>query len=211
MRAHWLGSALAICVTAQHASAATIGYVMEFNDGLGDWGGGSSSYTNVPSDGVGGAGDGFLMVANTRVQQLGVRTSSTEFFCGNLLDEGVSGYSFWLKDVGGDDALEIHVGVGNSFSNFWQSTQAFIPGTDWTQFSIDLDPANFVQIIGSGSFNNAIRNCDRLLFRHDVAPFDQIPDSIQADFGIDRVKVLPEPNSLLLLTGALLWAARGRR
>lgn len=210
MRALHLSAALAISASATVASAATVGFVMDFNSGMGDFGGGSSSYTLVPSGGVGGAGDGFLTVTNTSLRQLGVRTAAPEF-TGNLTNDGVTGFSFWLKDVGAANAAEIHVGVGNNFTNFWQSKQGFVPGPNWTEFTVDLDPANWVQIIGGGTFANALHNSDRLLFRHDLAPFDQIPDSAIGDFGIDRIEVLPEPSALLLLAGAGLLALRPRR
>ncbi len=92
--------------------AATIGFTEEFDDDLGGFGGGSQAYIRATTGGVGGTDDGFLVFANTDFAfQLGTRTAAATF-TGDLSQDGVTGFSFWLNDVGSDDALEIHVGVG---------------------------------------------------------------------------------------------------
>jgi len=54
--------------------------------------------------------------------------------------------------------------------------------------TIDLTvAAGFTRIVGSGTFDQALHNVDRILFRHDHAPFVQMPDPIQGDFGIDNL------------------------
>ncbi|MEP0847522.1 MAG: PEP-CTERM sorting domain-containing protein [Phycisphaerae bacterium] len=204
--------ALAGGTLASAGNAAQVGYVQDFNSGLGGFGGNSSSYVVVPSGGVGGAGDGFLEVTNTFPSNLGTRTTAAEF-TGNLTADGVTGFSVWLKDTDNFDDLEIHVGVGASFLNFWLYTVPFYPTSEWTEHFVDLsDTANWVQTIGSGTFADALANSDRLLIRHDLAPFMQDPDNKAGDFAIDRVTVLPEPSSLALLAVVgLLAGARHRR
>ena len=56
--------------------------------------------------------------------------------------------------------------------------------------------------MGNGSFEDALGRSDRLLFRHDLAPLDMFPDTIAADVGVDRITVVPDPSSLLLLAVA---------
>lgn len=197
--------------TASLAIAATPGYVQDFATNNGGFSSGIP--TNwISSGGVGGASDGWLEVTTVGfgAGNLGVRTSGTEF-TGNLTADGVTGFSFWLKDVGQDDPLEIHVGVGGAFLNFWQYTPAIVPTDQWQEFSVDFNPANWTRIIGSGTFADALTASDRLLFRHDLAPYSQQPDSIEADFGLDRVRVLPEPTTMILLLGGAALLRRSRR
>ena len=193
--------------------AATIGFTEEFDDDLGGFGGGSQAYIRATTGGVGGTDDGFLVFANTDFAfQLGTRTAAATF-TGDLSQDGVTGFSFWLNDVGSDDALEIHVGVGTAFTNFWLTLDGFSPPENqWAEFSVDLvDPSGWVQIIGSGSFEDALHQSNRLLFRHDLSPLGQFPDAITADVGIDRITVVPEPSSLLLLTVATVGIGLFRR
>lgn len=211
MKRSLLVSALSAGTFASAVHAAQVGYVQDFNSGNGGFGGNSSSYVVVPTGGVGGDGDGFLEVTNTFPSNLGARTTAAEF-TGNLTADGVTGFSVWLKDTDNYDNLEIHVCVGASFLNFWLYTVPFYPTSEWTEHFVDLtDTANWVQTIGSGTFADALANSDRLLIRHDLAPFVQDPDNKAGDFAIDRVTVLPEPSSLALLAAAALLAGGSAR
>ena len=180
------------CVLAAPAGAVTPGFVEDFTGGVAGFGGGST-VTLVSSGGVGGAGDPYITISNAGVSNLGAFSQSANFI-GNLTASGVTGYSFWLRDTGADDPLEIHVGVGTP-TNFWLSFFGFQPPTgSWQQFSVDVSsPSQWVQIIGTGTFSAALTGSDRLLFRHDVAPLIQNPNAIAADFGLDRIQVLPAP------------------
>jgi hypothetical protein len=198
--------------TAGGALAGTPGFVEDFNSGIGGWGGGSEVY-ELLLGGVDGAGDNYLRVGNDNfAAQLGTRNAGPDY-SGDLLLDGITGFSFYLKDVGTDDSLEIHVGVGRSFDNFWISTAGFTPSeTEWQQFSVDItDSSGWTQIIGSGTFADALIGVDRLLFRHDDAPLEQFPPTIQADFGIDHITVLPEPMTGLALLIGGAFALRRRR
>lgn len=190
------------------ASAAIVGYTDDFNGDIGEWGGGSS-YELVTTGGVGGVGDGYLRVYNEAEQQLSVRHSGAEF-TGSLAADGVTGFSFWLSDLGTDDNLEIHIGIGSAFLNRWQYNVGFTPPTDgWAMFTVDFsDPSNWTRIFGTGTFEEALAFSDRLQFRHDNAPFEQFPDFAAGDFGLDRVTVLPEPASLTLLAAFALVLRR---
>ena len=207
---------------ASASGAATPGFVEDFATDNGGFQGGST-LVRVTSGGVGGADDAYLEVSNATENFLGTFSQAAELN-GNLPADGVTGYSFWLRDTGGDDELEIHVGVGIPFSNFWQSLQGFTPPDGaWQQFSVDLSsPAGWVQIIGSGTFADAIAGSTNLLFRHDVEPYAQFPDPAAADVGLDRIQVLPAPPEVpatsgsaravlaLLLVGIALLDARRR-
>ena len=214
----------AVLAFAAVARAATPGFVEDFTTNTGGFAGGST-VTRVTSGGVGGAGDPFLEVKTSMPSQFLGTFSQAPDLNGNLPADGVTGYSFWLRDTGADQNLEIHVGVGIPFANFWQSLQGFAPPTgSWQQFTVDLtQPNQWVQIIGSGTFADALAGSTNLLFRHDLAPYIQQPDPIAADFGLDRIQVLPVPAELpavsrsgraalaLLLVAIAAVAARGFR
>src|SRR5262245_54188103 len=100
----WVASA----VLASAAQAATPGFVEDFNGGTGGFTGGSS-VTQVASGGVGGASDGYLQVSNALSSNLGAFSQAVGLV-GNLPADGVTGYSFWLRDVGANNNHVIHVG-----------------------------------------------------------------------------------------------------
>ena len=179
-----------IFVAAQ-VLAAVPGALQDFATGLGGYQG-NSTETRPLSGGVGGASDPYLQIANAVSSNLGSFTNGANFI-GNLTADGVKGFSFYLQDVGANDNHEIHVGVGSAMINFWQSVQGFNPPDGfWQKFSVDItDESQWVQIIGTGTFADALAASDRLLFRHDLPPFVQTPDAASGEFGVDRVRVLP--------------------
>jgi len=178
---------------AAQAGAATPGFVEDFTAGTGGFTPGSA-VTQVTSGGVGGASDPYLSIANSLVGFLGSASTAVPL-TGNLTADGVTGYSFWLRDTGANDSLQIHVGVGTTLVNFWLSVPGFTPPDgSWQMFTVDVTNASqWVQIIGTGTFQDALASSDRLLFRHDVPPLGQFPDAVAADFGLDRISVLPTP------------------
>ena len=103
--------------------------------------------------------------------------------------------------------LEIHFSLGRAPlfpdpGNFWQYNVGFIPPPNqWKEFVVDLSsPVDWTQIIGSGSFANALTTVNRVHVRHDQAPFLQAPDPIAGDFGMDH----------LLLTNGVVGVEPGR-
>jgi hypothetical protein len=187
---------LAIAAFATSARAATPGFEEDFNAGSAGFGGGST-VTFVASGGVGGASDGYIQISNALSSQLGTFSTAAELV-GNLPADGVTGYSFWLRDTGANDNHQIHVGVGVAFTNFWLSIPGFVPPDgQWQQFSVDLtNPAQWVRIIGTGTFQDALKGTTHLLFRHDLPPLVQQPDPASGEFGLDRIQVLPVPAAL---------------
>lgn len=189
------------------AFAATPGYEFDFNDGttMGFFGGGDVNW--VASGGVGGAGDGYVSAFRNPAGHLGMANSDF-VVTGDLIADGVTGFSFWLKDLGSQAPVNIHVAVGVPLSNFWQCNATFIPSTtEWTQFTIRFDDAagwTRIQSFGAGTFEEALSASGRLLFRHDLAPYSSTPNSLRGSFGLDRLVVLPEP-----ATGLLVLAAAG--
>lgn len=211
---------LTLFVSLPRVRAAQPGFVEDFNGGnLGEF----VSFAPlelVPTGGVGGAGDAYLRTSREFPDRLGAHSELAEFV-GNLIADGVGGYSFWLNDLGSNDGVEVHVGVGaGAFDpegpNFWQSINGFTPPTDgWQEFSVDFsDASQWVQIIGTGTFADALKRTEKVLFRHDFAPFEQEPNIAAGDYGIDRITVLaaagdgpsavPEGSPAAVVTTAML-------
>lgn len=184
-------STLGLFTTAFAAYAVTPGFVAGFESNFHGFGGGSS-YANPATGGVGGGG--YLAVSNAFANQLGARTENADL-TGNYTLAGVTGIRLSLNDTGSDDALELHLVIGEAFSNVWQYDTGFDPPNgSWTEVSIPLnDGTGWTQIQGSGTFAAAKAASDRLLLRHDVAPYIQFPDPIAADFGVDDIILEPVP------------------
>lgn len=210
MSRFWLVGLVALG-SAFSAHAAIPGFVEEFDMGTGGFIGGSN-YAQIASGGITGAGDAYLEISEPSPQQLGGFSDQIEYN-GDLLGDGVTGFSLWLSDTGADDDLEIHIAIGQRLQNVWQYTVPFVPPDNgWAEFTVDLsDTANWVQIIGSGTLENALSASNRFLIRHDLAPYGQVPDAIAGEFGVDRITVLPEPASLALVAFGLTALIRRRR
>jgi FlgD Ig-like domain len=179
----------AVLVLVHGAAAAVLGFREEWplagnTDG---WGGGSV-YANPGTGGVLGNGDGFLVISTAApTAKLGGFGSNLEL-AGDYPAAGISEIRLWLNDVGNSDPLEMHVSIGNG-TNLWQYNVGFHPPhNQWAEFVVDLtNSANFTHTVGLGTFAAAMGTVDRILIRHDLAPFAQTPDPIQADVGVDHL------------------------
>ncbi len=194
----------------------------DFSSGTSGFFGGSESYSNPLTGGVGGVDDGFLRVANSIPFNLGTADFG-HLFSGPDVDyeaSGITGMSFWLNDVDQADDFEIHVSIGTGLfdgvANMWSTTLGFVPThNEWRQFSVDFtDAGQWTQIHGTGeeSFEEALRNVTKLMFRHDRAPIVSNPDGTSGELGIDRIRLTPEPaTATCLLLGVALVLKRRTR
>jgi flagellar hook capping protein FlgD len=186
---------LVLILTAPLAhGAATLGFLEKWSGtSLAGWTGGAA-YSNPGTGGVGGAGDGYLLMSTPGPfgSSLGAMSTAAQY-TGNWQAAGITQVRFWLNDVGADDPLEIHFALGNSpggTGNFWQYNTGFIPPLHaWAPFTVDLtSSAAFTHIIDSppgGTFAQALQNVNRVLIRHDHAPYVQSPDALDGDVGVD--------------------------
>ena len=197
---------LTLALAVPVAAAPVVGFVAEWaGSSVGSWGTGGSIYTNPGTGGVGGAADGYLNVATTTTTHLGAVSFGPEY-TGDWLAAGITRVAFWLRDTGAPQALEIHFAVGNG-SNFWQSNAGFVPTAVWTQCFVSVEsPAGWTQIIGPGTFADALRNVDRVLVRHDRAPYFQTPDAVRGDFGLDHLELLSSATAAAIPTWGRLKA-----
>lgn len=215
-RAVAIGAGCVLAVPSAAVAGNSAIFVEDFNNGFGGFGGGMGNvYQNPTTGGVGGDGDGFLTVSRDTDGFFATRSFAAPWNRDYIAD-GVTSGSLWLNNLGTDDGLEIHVGFGYSFA-FFQYNEPFVPTDDWTEFTFDFtDPSKWTSIsLFGGSFEDALRNADRLLIRHDPMPFAQIsqgPDPISGDLGIDRIALIPAPSTAAaILAGAGIVGARRRR
>lgn len=188
---------LATLLPCAGALAATPCFIQRFAamDDTGGFDGGSNSYSNPGTGGVGGAGDGYLLVENFEAAFLGARQINADYI-GDHPGAGIVRVTFWLNDVGEKDDLEIHLGLGAAFANFWQSDQPCVPAhNEWRKFSVEIAPddAGWTLLIGDGTLADALAGADRFLLRHDVAPYTSAPEPVAADLGIDNVRLIAGP------------------
>lgn len=156
--------------------------------GTGTWAGGAIT-SNPGTGGLGGINDGYLDVSRDFVASLGTVSFGSEYQ-GDWTTTGITQIRVWLTDPGADQALEIHLGIGN-MENFWQYNAGWLPPSGaWAEYVADLSSsANWTRIIGTTgmTFTQALQFADRLHLRHDNFPYTKAPDGVLGDFGMDHI------------------------
>lgn len=185
-----LAVALGFVAATSALAIPRLGYVQTFSGGTLGGFDSQDARTNPGTDGVDGAGDGYLHISIPGLGHLGAASSDTAFV-GDWMGANVTQLKFWLNDTDAPQAIEIHVVIGNE-NNFWESNVGFTPpANSWAQFTLDLsDSTQFTQIIPLISgYAAALQNVDILLFRHDLPPIIKNPDLIAGDFGLDDIEL----------------------
>ena len=201
------------------AFAIEPGFVLKFQN-AGDTGsffGGSSAgtlYTNPGTGGVDGVNDGFLRIENFNLGHFGGYTQLPQFQ-GDWLSAGVARLEISMKNISGSN-FHMHVCIGNSNQNMWQLNTVFSPGAEWETFVVDFEnivPSEWTRIRGSGTLLQALSDADRLLLRHDIAPYTPTPNPIIGVLGVDNIRIvaIPAPSAAALLAMGGLMGLRRRR
>ena len=188
-----LAAAFLALVCGPAVSASDLGFVAHFADlDKHQFGSTESTVVAMPSGGVGGVGEGWLSIKTTFVGNLGAQTATVEL-TGDHVASGATGVTFWMRDTGNDDNLEIHVGVGKAGGTVYLSKVGINPPSDrWARYHVDFtNPNDWTRIKGNGNFQTALSTSDRLLFRHDLLPLTSSPNNKMGDFGLDRVALTP--------------------
>ena len=222
MRSHVhnvLIAALLIGLCGSAAQAVTGGFVDTFAaPGTAGWGG-STGVTNPGTGGVGGAGDGFLRVANIFAGNFGTMNTGANY-TGDWQAAGIASVSFFLSDVDTDQSYSFRLLLsspgGSSGTTFQHNVGIDPPAGQWQQYTVSLDtPADWTRIRGDLSFEGVLQNVGTVHFRHDLAPYSEFPDPILGNLGIDSIAlVVPEPSAFgiaALLGTSLLRRGTGRR
>lgn len=196
LREHALAALAALALGAGPAAAApVVGFIEEFaGTSTGSWSGGTN-FSNPGAGGYLGAGDGFLLLDQSFASQFASSARGVDYV-GNWTAAGITRIQVWMNDVGDDDALEMHLHIGrgdqSENANFWMYTVGFLPPHNaWGLYTVDLtSDAQWMLHQGSGTFADALTDVDRVLIRHDLAPYlphPSMPDPIAADVGIDHI------------------------
>jgi hypothetical protein len=202
-----------VCASSAHATA-TLGFRENWTGTtLSTWSGGST-YSNPGTGGIGGLGDGMLVVSNTITANLGVRSQGPEY-AGNWVAAGITQVRVWLSDIGNPNPLEIHFGIGRDIftpgPNVWQYNVGLIPPSGaWGEYVVDLTSVNWTQVQGSGTFADAVSNVQTIHLRHDVPPFMGNPDPLVGDFAVDHLLLTNGQVGVDATPPSISWPRRRR-
>lgn len=176
-------------------AAPVLGFIEEFpGTSTATWSGGAP-FSNPGAGGYLGPTDGYLLLENSAPARFGVAGFGDDY-AGDWTAAGITQIRVWINDVGADDPLEMHLSIGKGdqtlTANFWQYNVGFLPPLQsWGEYVVDLTSgANWTQMQGTGTFAGALTVVDRVLIRHDLAPYlpqPNPPDAIAADAGIDHL------------------------
>jgi hypothetical protein len=192
---------MAVACVGGVSSGATKGIIDDFTAaGTAGWGS-QSNNSNPGTGGIGGTGDGYLLVVTLPDSFPGYlgSQSSNPSYAGDWVAAGITEATFYLNDVGSADPLEIHFLLtgGPLGGTTWQYNVGFQPpnGT-WQRYTVDASSgANWTQTRGAASFQDVLRDVARIHFRHDVAPYVGNPDPLAADLGVDEIALGPACNN----------------
>jgi hypothetical protein len=217
VRVAWIGLVLLVLGANGTASAVILGFVDDFSGPDTNGWYSFNSNTNPGTGGVGGAGDGYLLIASDVVFNFGTH-NDTANYAGDWEAAGITEVSFFLNDVNAPEEFFFHFLLSGAppgqQETSWQSNVGYQPpnGT-WQQYFVDLTTggADWARIRGAASFEDVLHNVDNAHFRHDLPPYNQYPDGILGDLGIDQITLLPEPTTVILFgLTSLLMRARQR-
>lgn len=211
------GFVFAILVFGLAASAGaqiTLGQVDDFQDGtLQNWTGGAS-LQNIANGGPGGALDRFLQVQSFGGVGGGSRLATFNGiqWTGNYQAAGVTSISLFMRNLGQTNLqMRLVMFDFTGGDNRWTSTvsQALAVGGAWQFMTFSLAQSALTRVQGSTSYADLMLDVDRLMFRHQAGVPDAEGDSIAATAGMDNIRAVPEPGTLLVLgLGALLLRRR---
>jgi hypothetical protein len=204
-------AALALAATSR--AQIVLGQVDDFQDGtLQGWGGGAS-LSNVATGGPSGAGDRFLQVQSFGGFGGGSRlaTFNSAQWTGDYAAAGVTAVSLFMRNLGQTDlAIRLVLFDLTGTDERWTSTvaQPLVAGGGWQFMTFSVAESSLTRVQGTGTYANLMADVDRLMFRHQSGTPDAEGDSIAAIAGMDNVRAVPEPASLLALGLGVLFLRR---
>lgn len=199
------------------AFAQTLGFIDDFSGPDTNGWNSINVNSNPGTGGVGGAGDGYLNIAQfPDAFNFGSHNDGSNY-AGNWTAAGITQVSFYLNDVNSDEDFSFHFLVTGdedapTGESSWLYNAGFNPPNGgWQQYTVDLtSDANWTRIRGQGSFADVLAAVADAHFRHDLEPYTTHPDMIAGDIGIDNIALVPAPGALSLLAGCVGAFARRR-
>jgi hypothetical protein len=185
---------LMVLTATTGGAAATLGFVDTFSaPGANGWGS-QTGNSNPGTGGVGGAGDGYLLLSQSLAGNFG-SVSSNPAYQGDWTAAGITQVSFYLNDVGTANPFSFHLlltGGPNPLNlSTWQYDVGHQPPNNaWQLYTVDVSSSTgWTLVRGADSFQSVLQSMDRIHFRHDLPPYVSFPDTIAGDLGIDNVRL----------------------
>jgi hypothetical protein len=205
---------LALIVFSQlffvHPTGALVfGQIDDFEDGtLMGWSNGGT-LTNISSGGPAGANDNYLQLTADGAGSSGRLTAfNLQQWLGNYVGQGVTAIEIDLRNEG-PTSLSIRLAFkSQNLSNVpgYLSLPVLLPvGSGWQHFSISLLPANMIPIGGPAAYNTFFTSgVGDVRIINEVGATNLNGDFIVGQLGFDNIHAVPEPTTVVLVSGSLL-------
>jgi hypothetical protein len=200
--------ALSMLALFGSANAISLASFNNFEDGTTQsWGGGSSP-TNVTE---GQASNNALEISATG-GNLATFSNSTDW-TGNFTAAGVTGIRAWFKNTGSNPlGIRLVLFSASNQSIRWTSSTALVlSGSDWVQHTFLISQANLTSVGASATYASSVSSVSRMMFRHDPVAPTANGSPVTGSLRIDNIQAVPEPASVVALSGAILALARRRK
>ncbi|MCW5941840.1 MAG: PEP-CTERM sorting domain-containing protein [Fimbriimonadaceae bacterium] len=209
----WIGPTLILAASAANAQIS-LGKLDTFQDGtVMGWSGGAAP-TNIADGGPLGAGDRYLQITSDGGSGAGGKLATYNFnWSGDYTAAQVTGVEVWIQNLSATETLEMRA-VILSGATRWTSNSPLVlaPGSGWTQHTFSLLESDITRVLGSTSYTATMASVSRLMFRHDSGAPDAEGTAIAAQGGLDNIRAVPEPASMLALgAGVSALVLRRRR
>jgi len=218
-------SLLIVGLSADVASATVVPFTEDFSANAANWTDNASapaawsatgsadggSFVSSSFNFVGSAANDPAILFRGQQAANPVDSASGGAFVGNWISDGVTELSFLIRHDAG-----VPLGF---FSRFTPASPPVgviglsftpIPSDTWVPITIAIDPSNTALIFETGNFASIFDGIGNVQVGVSapagLAGVDQV-----VNFDLDKVSIVPEPATLLLLTGGMLTLARRRR
>jgi hypothetical protein len=214
--------ALGVIALAAPARAISIGQIDDFEDDLlplENWANGGAP--GVPpvvrnTGGPGGAGDHFMQIASDGV---GVGQFLTVFnrsqWLGDYIVSGVTAIEMDLRNQSGVNLnIRIAFRTDTSFGapGYLSASVFLAAGSGWQHAVFSITPGTMIPVGGPAAFNTFFANgFGEMRIINEVGTGNLNGDVITAQLGIDNIRAVPEPRTVLLMAMGLLGLRAIRR
>ena len=206
------GVACSVLLGAPSAQAIVFGQLDDFENGTTmGWANGVPGYVmNIADGGPGGAGDNYLQLTSDGVGQGGrLTTFNLQQWLGNYIAQGVTRIELDLRNFG-STPLSIRLAWKSENTatapGYLSAPMVLAVGSGWQHFSISLAPGSLIAVGGPAAhnifFSTGIGDA-RIINATGTSNLNG--DFITGQVGIDNIRAVPEPASVAMLGGGLLW------
>lgn len=217
-----LASTVALC---QSARAVTYGYTEDFTANDAGWRGPGTSQLLVYNATGGVDGGAYLDIApgsdpvagqlpgNGVILFRANASASGGAFVGNWHTSGVSRVQAYLRHDYNDLPINFFVRIPGppGTAGVFFADQPLTASNDWTLVNFAITPDNFTIAGGPGStFANVLSNPSNFQIGAQITAAPPNGGTVVA-FDLDRVSLVPEPSSVVLVVGALICGFAARR